>query len=149
VVSLGGSIVLEAPLWLAGKKPAMTTPQEIASYVDRKVQNWPRAHVAVFDGRFRQHPTADELAREFLADTEFEALNLGRFLDTPDGQLMQAGVSLVFPPFVAADTKVIADALVLAAEAQRRGKHRVAAGLTAAAAIVAALLVSDVRKHAA
>ena len=105
----------------------MTTPQQIANLVDRICTDIPRAHVAVHEGLYRQRPSAQDLSQRFFADVEFEALHLGRVLGTPDGELFQAVVALVFPPFAAADTKLIVDGLTLAAAAQSR-RNRIITG---------------------
>jgi len=62
--------------------------------------------------------TADEIADEMLEDVGFEALKLGGFLSTPDGELIAEGVGLALSPVDRPAFKLAVDALTLAAERQ-------------------------------
>jgi hypothetical protein len=62
--------------------------------------------------------TAPELAEDIVEDVGFRALELGGFLQTPDGELIASGVELALP---GADRRVVElaiEALKLAASKQ-------------------------------
>jgi hypothetical protein len=62
--------------------------------------------------------TAPELAEELLEDIGFRALELGGFLDTPDGELIATGVELALPGADRNVVRLAVDALGLAAAKQ-------------------------------
>ena len=64
-------------------------------------------------------PTADELAHELLTDAEFEALQLGTWLNTTNGKVISEAVEMVLPPFYRQDAELLVEALQLAANLRR------------------------------
>lgn len=54
-----------------------------------------------------------------MADAEFRTLQLGTWLNRPDGELISAAVVAITPPPYAEDIELLTDALKLAAQAQR------------------------------
>jgi hypothetical protein len=63
--------------------------------------------------------TAEEIANAMVEDVGFEALKLGGFLRTPDGELIAEGVGLALSPADRPVFKLAVDALTLAAERQQ------------------------------
>ena len=93
--------------------------------------------------RYRLRKTAGQYAKQLGSTVEFEALNLGQFFGSPDGQLIRAGVALVFPGYLAGDIDLIVDALTLAAKAQARNKRIAVAPLIGLAAVGVGKLIYD------
>jgi hypothetical protein len=90
------------------------------------------------DHWFGQHrPTAAEIGDAWREETEFRALQLGTWLNTPDGQMIAAAVEAVSPPFYAEDEKLLVAALRHAADHQREEGLQ-AAGRNAVIAFVVA-----------
>lgn len=85
---------------------------------------------------FRNLPTAEELAGQLLADSEFQALKLGGWLGTTEGKVIAEAVSLVIPPAYGPVFNLAVDALTIAAKEQFKGHDKVAAGI-----LVGALLL--------
>lgn len=91
-------------------------------------------------------PTAEELAEEFLNDTDFRALQLGTWLRTPDGAAIAEAVVLVIPTEYRPVFNLAVDGLKLAADAQAHGDRKNAAkfaGAVVVTAICLALLLQD------
>lgn len=124
----------------------MSTQQqyELALFLDQHV-NLPRIN-AFYPVSWRvayTRPTPNDLAEQLLETAEFQALRLGTWLDTPDGQLLAEAIEMVSPPFYRADVDLLIEALQIAAkEQQHRGRKNVALGI-AALAIVGMLLGSS------
>ncbi len=115
----------------------MTTQEQLTKFLDEHVP-WQRRPVeiwAVYSGPMpdslgQQRPPAAEIGDAWLQDAEFRALQLGTWLNTPDGQMIAAAVEAVSPPFYADDEKLLVKALQYAATHQREeGLH--AAGRSA------------------
>jgi hypothetical protein len=105
--------------------------QALTEYLAARVQT----HLApAFGARYGMAPsTVEELARIFLADAEFKAIQLGGYLETPDGQLLARAVQLALPYPYRAQVAFVVAALELAADLQRKEK-RVNAGVVLVAA---------------
>jgi hypothetical protein len=74
--------------------------------------------------------SASDLADEMAEDVGFQALALGGFLKTPDGELIAEGVRLALPNADRAIFNLAVDALTLAAEKQTPARPRqVGAGI--------------------
>jgi hypothetical protein len=126
----------------------MATTAEIASFlngfiarrpgVSGTAEAWPQPI-----GWFVERPTVQELADELSTDAEFRALQLADFFNSPNGELIAAGVRLVIPEAYAADFGLFVEAMKLAAQSQRRVGPKLA-GL-AAATIIAAFIASALR----
>ena len=128
----------------------MTRAEQIAKYLHEQI-TFPR--VSPFGSPVSIHPqsypvyqarpTVEDLASQFLRDSGYQALRLGTWLGTTDGEIIAAAVGLVVPPFFASDAQLIIDGLKLAAAIQQQnGKGTagrvLASGLAFAAAVVAA-----------
>jgi hypothetical protein len=89
-------------------------------------------------------PGVEALATELLDDAEFRAIQLGTWLNTPDGQLISSVVLTLVPAVYRPETKLLIRALQLAAEMQQSaGKER--AGQVLVGALVAAILIAIAR----
>jgi hypothetical protein len=134
------------------KEGTMTLPErsrQLAALIERVCADIPRAQLAAHEGPIPYRPSDQEIARRFLAEAEFEALGLGRVLGGPDGEVIQAGVALVFPGYAAADAALIIRGLTLAANAQSRWNRLVTGAGLSLAAIGVGKLIVDVMKRAA
>jgi multisubunit Na+/H+ antiporter MnhB subunit len=70
------------------------------------------------DWLYHRRPTAAEIGDAWREDAEFRALQLGTWLNTPDGQMIAAAVEAVSPPFYAEDERLLVAALRHAAARQ-------------------------------
>lgn len=103
----------------------MATQQEITSFVTRRfglplpAGPWPTLDHAVAGPR---PPTtsAEDCARALVRDEEFRALQLGTWLNSPDGEVIAAAVQAALPQPYGYEAKVIIEGLQIAAKEQRR-----------------------------
>jgi hypothetical protein len=104
----------------------MTTPEELAEYLNRHVpQEWRSGFPwTSFSPTWR--PTVEQLSQQWLNDAEFGAFQLGQFLMTPDGELISSAVSLVMPPLAQEDAELVEAALKMAATAKTREQRKAA-----------------------
>ena len=125
----------------------MTNPQEIATFIQ-----WYRAeHLGRFASVYGNgpvwtagQPTAEQLAEHFVTLAEFQLLNLGTLLGSPDGELIAAGVGLVIPTAYALDYRLFVDGLRLAAGMQQTaGRKRAGAFALLIAAVVGIAVVTS------
>ncbi|HSS04368.1 MAG TPA: hypothetical protein VLK89_04150 [Solirubrobacterales bacterium] len=71
---------------------------------------------------YRQpYPTAEQLASDLLADSEFDALRLGTWLRSPDGELIAEAVALAIDPAFLPEYDLAVEALRLAAAMKYEG----------------------------
>ena len=63
--------------------------------------------------------TAEQVARQLYADTQFRALELGTWLNTPDGKAISAVVGSLLPYPYRQEAAIVVEALRLAAKWQR------------------------------
>lgn len=136
----------------------MTAQEQLTRFLDEQV-GWPRRPVGIWAdfgdpmaGHWfgQQRPTAAEIGDAWLKDAEFRALQLGTWLNTPDGQMITAAVEAMSPPFYADDEKLLVEALRYAAAHQRQeglytaGRNAlIACGSALAAALLFALFDSN------
>lgn len=92
-------------------------------------------------------PAVGQVAAELVRDTEFRALQLGTFLNTPTGEFIEQAVALAVPRAFTPEFALLVDALRLAAELQQ-GETRGNVILTAIGAMVVGVLVNEARKTA-
>jgi hypothetical protein len=74
----------------------------------------------------RQLPPLEQFRRELLEDAEFQALNLGSWLGTTDGQIIADAVSTVIPPVYGPAYQLAVKGLTLAAEDQAQEGRKTA-----------------------
>ena len=115
----------------------MTKHEQIADFLNRYATDLPRCYgpprqsLRNYLGN-RQRPLATNLAKEFLAITDFRTLQLGTWLGTTDGEIITGAVELVVPMFYAEDVALIVEALKLAAAKQlQEGRQKAVAGAAA------------------
>jgi hypothetical protein len=129
------------------------TQEQITQFLDGYIAGWPRDPYQPWAGHYSSSwpaapaartTTAAELAKDLLANAEFRALELGTWLNKPDGELISSAVEAIAPPPYREDIELLTDALKLAADAQR-GEGIGRALLTTGAAAVFTLLVAASR----
>lgn len=119
----------------------MASQDQIAEFVQRRIAvgrvqpaqtYWYPAHYPVL-----QHggslPTVEQMAAELVQDAEFRALQLGRLLNTPTGEIVESAVAYAVPRAFAPEFGLIVGALRLAADFQKsqsRDRAILAAGGT-------------------
>jgi hypothetical protein len=92
-------------------------------------------------------PTFEQIAGELVRNSEFRALQLGTFLNTPTGEFVEEAVALAVPPAFAPEFALLVGALKLAANLQQ-GEARGNVILTAIGAVVVGVIVNEARKAA-
>jgi hypothetical protein len=92
-------------------------------------------------------PAAEQVAAELVRDTEFRALQLGTFLNTPSGEFVEQAVALAVPKGFVPEFALLVDALKLAARLQQ-GQARGNVILSAIGAVAIGILVNETRKAA-
>src|SRR6185437_15720892 len=80
-------------------------------------------------------PAFEQVAGELVRDTEFRALQLGTFLNTPTGDFVEQAVALAVPTAFAPEFGLLVDAVKLAAKLQQ-SEARGNVVLTAIGAVV-------------
>jgi hypothetical protein len=78
----------------------------------------------------------DELARYLLQDAEFQAIRLGTWLGTPQGELISSVVNQALPPTYRPYARLFEEALTRAAKLQREGRKQEAKPLLALAGAI-------------
>ena len=68
----------------------------------------------------RPQPSAENLAEAFVTDVGFRTLQLGNWLRSPDGALIEAAVIALLPPAAQPEARLITSALKIAAKQQER-----------------------------
>lgn len=111
----------------------MTVSAEVlAEYLDRRFSPWrrrstqpyPWMQVEEYLNPWEQRPSAEDLRDWFIDDAEFQSLRLGRWLGTPQGELITSAIEQVSPPFLREDERLLADGLNLAVQMQIAGKQQ-------------------------
>jgi hypothetical protein len=88
-------------------------------------------------------PEVEALATQLLDDAEFRAIQLGTWLDTPDGQLISSAVLTLLPPAYRPETKLLVEALQLAAQMQQdAGKQRAGRVLIGSLGVAALIAIA-------
>jgi hypothetical protein len=99
------------------------TQEQITQFLDSYTASWPRDPNQPWAGHYSSSwpaaTTAAELATDLLANAGFRALQLGTWLNKPDGELISSAVEAIAPPPYREDIELLTDALKLAADAQR------------------------------
>jgi hypothetical protein len=121
---------------------SVATQEEITTFLASYIEGWPRVYYSTaYSLASRCRPplmahihTAQEIAAHLFADAQFRSLQLGTWLDTPNGELIAAAVEAVTPPPYREDIQLLVEAVTLAAKMQQdAGRERaVAAGLVLA-----------------
>jgi hypothetical protein len=101
--------------------PVGTTQQTLTEYLARYTANWPRHEAWGWGGQpsMSDSYTPAYVAQALLGETEFRALKLGTWLNTPSGEVLAAAVEQLSPPPYAQDAQLLIEALQLAAKQQQ------------------------------
>jgi len=92
-------------------------------------------------GTTKTYYDAETLGQALAADATFQALRLGGWLNTPDGEFISEAVGAFMPwPYHPA-YKLLVDGLREAARLQQQGKRQVAADVAAGSLLVSALVL--------
>lgn len=100
----------------------------------------PRQFTAPLAWRYAQAPTPEELGRELFDLAESQALQLGTWLATTDGEIVTRSVEAVIPPYLRPDIELLVEGLKWAARLQQQ-KGRQFAGSVAVAVLVGSVLL--------
>lgn len=130
----------------------MRDPQPLSSYLDGldvlpRASAWPPSNLGRGSVPYwmQSRPSVQQLAEHLLADGEFQALRLGSWLGTPDGEFFARAVELALPLLYREDVKLLIDALQYAAKLQAQQGSQRAAGqfaLGACGLFVLAVLIT-------
>ena len=127
------------------------TSEQITEFLDGFISGWPRnpywQGAGYYSAGWNRHPVASlitpaEVAQQLLGSAEFRALQLGTWLNKPDGELIIAAVEAITPPPYQQDIELLTEALELAAHAQRGegiGRALLASGAAAGLTILLAV----------
>lgn len=74
----------------------------------------------------QQLPTVEDFARDLVADAEFRSLQLGTWLGTTDGEVIETAVGMVIPPFYKPEYDLAVDGLKLASRLQQQAGQELA-----------------------
>jgi hypothetical protein len=103
----------------------MSTSAELANYLNRRIpEEWRTGYTWLFGPSGR--PSVEQLAQQFSSDAEFTALQVGKFLATPNGQLISCAVAFLIPPLSREDAELVEAALMMAATARTKEQRQAA-----------------------
>lgn len=125
----------------------MPEAQDIAAFLDAHVtwerrNPWESEHAWMLNHPYRRgqvRPTPEALAKEWLGIAEFQALRLGTWLGTTDGEVFTQAVEMVLPGFFRTDAELLVAALKHAAKLQHERGQAVAGRLALGSVVVAGL----------
>jgi hypothetical protein len=118
---------------------------QIADFFRRRITFIPNAYGHPW-GRTAwrpQLPSVDEFAQDLVADAEFRSLQLGTWLGTTDGEVIETAVGMVIPPIYKPEYDLAVDGLKLAARLQQQAGQEVA-GKVALSIVGASLFAAGV-----
>ncbi len=116
------------------------TAQKLYSFLTR----WLRAHpqwATETTGWRCQYRDATAIANELVSEVEFGEVRLAGLLNTPNGELIQTVVNWVLPYPMNIESKLLFDAIMLAANAKQRNERGLAAVFSIAALVFLGLIV--------
>lgn len=127
--------------------------QKIADFLRRRVTFTPSVRRQLFgwDESISQLPTKEQFASSLLQDGEYRSLQLGTWLGTIDGEVIETAVGMVIAPVYVPEYELAVDGLMLAARLQQQEGSQVAGQLLLiglGAGLVAAGIASMVRSAA-
>ncbi len=116
---------------------------QIADFLRRRVvfaQNayghpWGRAYAG-----WHTLPTAEQFAKDLVADAEFRSFQLGTWLGTTDGEVITTAVGMVIPPMYKPEYDLAVDGLKLAARMQQQEGQKVALSIVGVSLLGAGLI---------
>jgi len=71
-------------------------------------------------------PSVDQFAKDLVADAEFRSLQLGTWLGTTDGEVIETAVGMAIPPIYRPEYDLAVDGLKLAARLQQQADQEMA-----------------------
>jgi hypothetical protein len=120
---------------------------QIAGFLQRRITFIPNAsgHPWGRTAWWQPLPPVEQFARNLVPDAEFRSLQLGTWLGTTDGEVIETAVGMVIPPFYRPEYELAVDGLKMAARLQQQEGQQVAervALFTVGASLFAAGLVA-------
>lgn len=88
-------------------------------------------------------PSVEQFGKDLVADAEFRSLQLGTWLGTTDGEIIETAVGMVIPPIYKPEYDLAVDGLKLAARLQQQAGQEVA-GKVALSIVGAGLFAAGV-----
>jgi hypothetical protein len=118
---------------------------QIADFLRRRVTFVPNTsgHPWGRTTRQQQLPAVEQFAKDLVADAGFRSLQLGTWLGTTDGEVIDTAVGMVIPPFYKPEYDLAVGGLKLAARLQQQAGQEVA-GKVALTIVGASLLAVGV-----
>ncbi|HVC99851.1 MAG TPA: hypothetical protein VNG93_01725 [Candidatus Dormibacteraeota bacterium] len=118
---------------------------QIADFLHRRITFIPNVYGHPWGRTAWQQPlpSVDQLAKALVADAEFRSLQLGTWLGTTDGEVIETAVGTVIPPIYRHEYDVAVDGLKLAARLQQQAGQEVA-GKVALSVVGASLFAAGV-----
>jgi hypothetical protein len=125
-------------------------PEQVTQFLDGYICRWPRDphwqwaryyNIGWTATPVARSTTPEAIALDLIANAEFRALQLGTWLNRPDGQLITTAVEAITPPPYQEDIELLTEALQLAAKAQRNegmGRALLTTGVTVGLTLLAA-----------
>jgi hypothetical protein len=116
---------------------------QIADFLRRRVtvvQNTSGYPWGGIYNRWQPLPNVEQFAKDLVADAEFRSLQLGTWLGTTDGEVIETAVGMVIPPIYEPEYDLAVDGLKLAARLLQQQGQQVASKV--ALSIVGASLIA-------
>ncbi len=101
---------------------------QLADFLRRRVTFIPNTsgHPWGRTARLQQLPTVEQFAKGLVADTEFRSLQLGTWLGTTHGEVIEAAVGMVIPPFYRPEYELAVEGLKVASRLQQQAGQELA-----------------------
>ena len=118
---------------------------QIADFLGRRITFIPHVYGHPWGRTACQQPlpSVDQFAKELVADAEFRSLQLGTWLGTTDGEVIETAVGMAIPPIYRPEYVVAVDGLKLAARLQQQAGQEMA-GKVALSVVGASLIAAGV-----
>jgi broad specificity phosphatase PhoE len=118
---------------------------QIADFLRRRITFIPNiyAHPWGRTAQQQQLSAVEQFAQDLVADAEFRSLQLGTWLGTTDGEVIETAVGVVIPPIYKPEYDLAVNGLKLAARLQQQAGQEVA-GKVALTIVGASLLAVGV-----
>jgi hypothetical protein len=115
---------------------------QIADFLRRRITFIPNVYGHPWGRTAWQQPLpgVEQFAKDLVADAEFRSLQLGTWLGTTDGEVIETAVGMVIPPIYRPEYDLAVDGLKLVARLQQQAGQEVAGKV--AASIVGVSLVA-------
>jgi hypothetical protein len=134
------------------RRKSMASQAEITDFLERFAADWPRLR-ELFPNNWTglwpqmrlvsEQRSVEQIALNLFTNAEFRALQLGDWLNTPDGELLVAAAEAIAPSLYRQDIELLVAALKLAAKMQQDDGRKRAATAALLVAAGGALLVAS------